>query len=116
TGAGGRRNDRGRRRAACASTASARACLRAGGPRRGAQMTVALDPAAPATTVLPTPVAPTQYVVPRVHGDPAAARALAAAYRELADDVSAAARLSAGVMAGLSGSWAGHGHRAATHP
>src|SRR4051794_34640335 len=79
-------------------------------------MTVALDPAGPATSVVPTPVAPTQYVVPRVHGDPAAARALASAYRELAEDVSAAARLSAGVMAGLSGAWGGHGHRAATHP
>ena len=74
-------------------------------------MTVAIDPAAP-----PATTAPTQYVVPRVHGDPAAARALAAAYRELAEDVASAARVAAGVMAGLSGSWNGHGRRAATHP
>lgn len=74
-------------------------------------MTVATDPAAaPATS------APTQYVVPRVHGDPAAARALASAYRELADDVAGAARMAAGVMAGLSGTWTGHGRRATTHP
>jgi len=74
-------------------------------------VTVAIDTSGGTATA-----APTQYVVPRVHGDPAAARALAAAYREMAEAVSAAARLSAGVMAGLSGSWAGRGHRAATHP
>src|SRR3954452_19223289 len=79
-------------------------------------MTVALDPAAPATTVLPTPVAPTQYVVPRVHGDPAAARALGAAYRELADDAAGAARMAARGTTELSGSWAGRGRRAAIHP
>jgi hypothetical protein len=76
-------------------------------------MSVAIDTSAPLATAAS---APTQYVVPRVHGDPAAARALASAYRELAAEVTSAARLSAGVMAGLSGSWAGHGRRAATHP
>jgi uncharacterized protein YukE len=73
-------------------------------------VTAALDVGA-----APTPV-PTQYVVPRVQGDPAAARLLAAAYRELADDVAATARTAAGVMAGLSSTWTGRGRHSAVHP
>ena len=78
-------------------------------------MTLAVE--APTATSIPSPVStPTQYVVPRVQGDPAAARALAAAYRDLAHEVGAAARTAAQVTADLSASWAGRGRQAATHP
>ena len=59
--------------------------------------------------------APVQYVVPRVHGDPTAARRLASSYRGLADEVAAAARLASVTVDGVS-TWHGTGHRAAAHP
>ena len=81
-------------------------------------MTAAVDTAAPAVappSVAPAP-APTQYVVPRVHGDPAAARSLASAYRQLAQEVDGAGRIAGQVMAELSGTWRGRGRRASLHP
>jgi uncharacterized protein YukE len=51
-----------------------------------------------------------------VHGDPAAARALASSYRSLAQEVNGAARVATRVLAELSGSWRGRGHHAALHP
>ena len=81
-------------------------------------MKAAVDTAAPAVappSVAPAP-APTQYVVPRVHGDPAAARSLASAYRQLAQEVDGAGRIAGQVMAELSGTWRGRGRHASVHP
>ena len=77
-------------------------------------MTAAVDATAPA--VAPASAAPTQYVVPRVHGDPAAARSLASAYRQLAQEVDGAGRIAGQVMTELSGTWRGRGRHASLHP
>jgi trimeric autotransporter adhesin len=77
-------------------------------------VTVTTDPT-PGATAGVTAV-PTQYVVPRVHGDPAAARALASTYRVLAEDVDASARTAARMMAELSAAWRGRGQHASAHP
>jgi uncharacterized protein YukE len=60
--------------------------------------------------------APMQYVVPRVHGDPRTARALASSYRVLAEEVDASARTAAMLMAELSKGWHGRGQHASWHP
>ena len=62
-------------------------------------------------------VVPAQtYVIPRVHGDPAAARRLAASYREAADEVHGAVRAATAVVHDMGGSWRGVGARASDHP
>ena len=76
-------------------------------------MTAVVGPAV-ATATAPSP--PTQYVVPRVHGDAAAARTLASAYRVLAQEVDEAGRVATQVLAELSGTWHGRGQHAALHP
>ena len=73
-------------------------------------MSVAVDPAPVASST------PVQYVVPRVHGDPAAARRLAASYRAVADDVAVSARTAARVLDGLTGTWHGRAAHATAHP
>ena len=82
-------------------------------------MTTAGVPAvasAAAAASAPASSTPTQYVVPRVHGDPVAARALASAYRVVAQEVDVAARVATQVLADLSGTWHGRGQHAALHP
>jgi uncharacterized protein YukE len=57
-----------------------------------------------------------RFLVPSVDGDPDAAFALARAYRELADAVTACRQQVAAVLAELSGSWSGPAHRALSAP
>jgi Bacterial CdiA-CT RNAse A domain len=71
-----------------------------------------MRPAPPASS----PVPPRTYVVPKINGDPAAVQRLADAHRDLADAVSRAERLVAHVIADLSGSWYGIGHRGLRAP
>jgi uncharacterized protein YukE len=71
---------------------------------------------APSTGVSPALVPAHTYVIPRVHGDPAAARRLAESYREAADEVHAAVRAATAVVQGTGGAWQGVGARASDHP
>jgi uncharacterized protein YukE len=65
----------------------------------------------------PTSIAPPrQYVVPTIHGDPAAAHRLADAYRELADAISAAQLRCGHIVNDLSRAWRGVGHRGIDAP
>jgi uncharacterized protein YukE len=63
-------------------------------------------PAPPAQTV-----GPTTYVIPKIHGDAAAAYRLADAYRDLADAVAAAQQRSTHIIANLASGWHGRGHQ-----
>jgi Bacterial CdiA-CT RNAse A domain len=66
---------------------------------------------------VPTPVAaPTQYVVPTIHGDPAAAYRLAAACRELAESIDTVVRRTSHVIGELSIGWRGQGRRGIDAP
>ncbi|HET6909064.1 MAG TPA: WXG100 family type VII secretion target, partial [Mycobacteriales bacterium] len=56
------------------------------------------------------------FVVPKVEGDPAAARRLASTYREAADDVDAASRQASFAVEQLTSSWRGSGQVASEHP
>jgi len=62
------------------------------------------------------PAAPTTYVVPKVTGDPAAARQLAEACRGLAEAIQSAQRSAAHIVADLSATWRGIGQRAIHAP
>lgn len=73
----------------------------------------------PAVSTLPAPtdsVVPKRYVVPKITGDPAAAYRLAAAYRELADSVSAAQQRTGHVVGDLSRAWRGRGQQSIDGP
>jgi hypothetical protein len=67
-------------------------------------------PAAAAT------VGPTTYVIPKIHGDPAAAYRLADAYRDLADAVVTSQQRSTHIIANLDGGWRGRGHQGLNAP
>jgi uncharacterized protein YukE len=60
--------------------------------------------------------APQTFVIPRVHGDPAAARRLAASYRSAADELAAVSTSVGHVVAELNGSWRGGGYDGSAHP
>src|SRR4051794_10716375 len=71
---------------------------------------IAVDAAgAPAT-------APQTFVIPRVHGDPAAARRLAASYRSAADELAAVSAAVGDVVWELNRSWRGGGYDGSAHP
>ena len=61
-------------------------------------------------------VASQRYVIPTIHGDPAAAYRLADAYRELADAIMSAQRRTIAVIGSLSHAWRGVGHHALDAP
>jgi hypothetical protein len=66
---------------------------------------------------VPTPIAaPTQYVVPQIHGDPAAAYRLAEAYRDLADAITSAQQHVGHIVGDLSAGWSGQGRRGLDAP
>jgi len=67
-------------------------------------------------TVVSAASAPQTFVIPNVHGDPGAARRLAASYRAAADEVDTAARTAFYVVDDLAGAWRGRGQLASGHP
>ena len=57
-----------------------------------------------------------RYVVPKVHGDPTAARRMASAYRSLATAVSIAGRQVVALLSDSARYWSGDGHEAIASP
>lgn len=79
-------------------------------------MTPAAKPAGRADSPVMTQPAVHRYVVRKPAGDPDAARWLAAAYDELADDLDAQVRRVTAILAQLHGTWTGRGARASSDP
>jgi uncharacterized protein YukE len=62
------------------------------------------------------PVAPAHFTIPKIAGDAAAARRLAAGYADLADSVDAASAQVGAIMAALTATWTGAGNAGSMAP